>query len=189
VRDAEIRAALVASLREQHADDDATLIRQELGLCLGETRVDVAVVNGSLSGYEIKSPRDTLERLPRQVTLYGQVLDAATIVTTCKYATRVLDVVPDWWGVLTVGGDDGALVVEVTRDAGHNPQVDPYCVAQLLWRDEAFDLLRRRDLHHGLARANRFRLWTELAESLPLPDLRNDVRETLKARPLWPGGQ
>jgi hypothetical protein len=46
----------------------------EFGLEHGEVRVDVAVINGELHGYEIKSERDTLERLPRQVKAYSAVL-------------------------------------------------------------------------------------------------------------------
>jgi hypothetical protein len=189
MRDAEIRRALTVLLQAQHAEEPDTVIRQELGLCLGETRVDIAVLNGTLAGYEIKSPRDTLERLPRQVTLYGQVLDQATIVTTGKYAARVLDVVPGWWGLLTVSAHGDKVHVEATRPATDNPTVDPYCVAQLLWRDEAYSLLQRRGLHQGLKKATRFTLWSELAGRLPLPELRDEVREALKVRPLWPGGQ
>ena len=33
---------------------------EELGVCRGRVRVDVAVVNGTLHGYEIKSDRDSL---------------------------------------------------------------------------------------------------------------------------------
>ena len=62
-------------------NDPQTLIVEELGIRQGAARVDVAVVNGSLHGYEIKSARDTLERLPKQSELYSSVFDTITLVT------------------------------------------------------------------------------------------------------------
>jgi hypothetical protein len=62
VRDHEIRASLLATLERQFAGDPETLIVPEMHVHRGASGVDVAVVNGALRGYEIKSKRDTLER-------------------------------------------------------------------------------------------------------------------------------
>ena len=43
-----------------------TIVLDELGLCHGDVRIDVASVNGELSGYEIKRHADTLARRPKQ---------------------------------------------------------------------------------------------------------------------------
>src|SRR5262245_26146770 len=59
--DAEIRHALRAYLRARYADKPGTAILDELAICRGQVRVDLAVVNGSVHGYEIKSDRDTLD--------------------------------------------------------------------------------------------------------------------------------
>ena len=55
MRDLEIRHALDAMLRGEHATEPNTLIRHELGLCAGNRRVDVAVINGELAGWGIES--------------------------------------------------------------------------------------------------------------------------------------
>ncbi len=65
-----LRRALPSDLAP-YLDAD-TLVVDELDLC-GLTRVDVAVVNGHLSGFEIKGSTDSLRRLPGQVTVYSQV--------------------------------------------------------------------------------------------------------------------
>src|SRR6187402_1509374 len=57
--DPDVRALLREYLEDVHKGSDTRLL-EELGLCQGDVRVDVAVVNGELSGYEIKSPSDTL---------------------------------------------------------------------------------------------------------------------------------
>lgn len=78
--DADIRRSLRSKVEAIHKDDPTTTIVDELGLRQGEVRVDLAVVNGVLKGYEIKSLADTLRRLPTQVSIYSQILDYASIV-------------------------------------------------------------------------------------------------------------
>jgi len=36
----------------------------ELGILNGATRIDIAVITGQIEGYELKSERDTIQRLP-----------------------------------------------------------------------------------------------------------------------------
>ena len=79
VFDRDIRKALLESLRSEHAEDPSTLILQELAVCDGSARVDVAVLNGSLAGFEIKSERDSLNRLESQIENYARCFDSLTI--------------------------------------------------------------------------------------------------------------
>src|SRR4051794_19660728 len=102
VSDSDIRRSLRAELRRLYANDPDTLIVDELGLCQGDARVDLAVVNGSLHGYEIKSDFDTLQRLPTQCTVYGRTLDFITIVVSAKHAKAIRAFIPCWWGIWTV---------------------------------------------------------------------------------------
>lgn len=178
-----IRLALIADLRRRFPGDR---IRNELGLCLGQTRVDVAVINGHLHGYEIKSERDTLARLDAQVALYSLVLDTATIVTSGKHVDRVLGVVPDWWGVIEAQEVNNVVALCPRREGHLNDSPDPLCVAQLLWREEAAAVLRSRG-EPVRARETRWDLWDRLAE-IELNELQDIVRDCLKARRDWPGG-
>ncbi len=186
--DIDVRTALRARLDAQHDPRD-TLIRSELGLCLGTTRVDVAVINGHIIGYEIKSERDRLDRLAAQVDLYGKVLDAAVLVSADKHLRRAMDLLPAWWGVWRAEKkSDGPVTFDVLRAPRENPQTTPLAVAQLLWRDEALALLEERGHSTGLRSANRWRLWDALVEKLSADDLACEVRRYLRARREWPGG-
>jgi hypothetical protein len=60
----------------------AIIIIDELGLCRGTVRVDIAVVNGVLKGYEIKGDQDTLRRLASQAATYNRIFDTMTSQTT-----------------------------------------------------------------------------------------------------------
>ena len=97
-RDCDIRLALEARLVQQHGDEPDTIIRHEVGICAGKRRIDMAVVNGELTGYEIKSDMDTLARLVGQANAYGSVLDRVVLVTTERHVDSALPLLPDWWG-------------------------------------------------------------------------------------------
>ena len=180
-REALVKAALQRQL-SQTEDDDA-LIRPELGL-LGAARIDVAVVNGSLVGYEIKSSADRLDRLPGQATVYGRVFDRVVLVCDQRHLVRARGMIPAWWGVWRVDGDAEAIRFGRVKAGRVNPSVDALAVAQLLWRDEALMLLEMRGLADGLRTATRWALWAELADRLPRQELQVAVREQLKAR-VW----
>jgi hypothetical protein len=187
VKDRDVREALHAILEAEHAHDDS-LILDELGLAQGDVRVDVAVINGSLSGYEIKSASDTLKRLPGQQSLYSQVLDHAWLVAPADKLNAAADLIPEWWGLVEISeGSEGIdLCLNVQRQASMNPQPDPTVIAALLWRDEALATLERHGGTHGFRTKPRAALWAALSERLTLDTLRAEVRTTLKTRgPQW----
>lgn len=189
LRDNDIRRRLDDELSRLHSDDPETLIRHELGLCAGARRVDVAVVNGELAGYEIKSDEDTLARLAGQSEVYGRVLDRAIVVTTTRHVDQCTEQLPVWWGVTVAETDHGQVVLHSVRAPQLNVAVDPFAVAQLLWREEALQELRERGLGRGLSAKARHYVWLALSEAVPLDDLKGIVRRRLKERPDWSGGQ
>jgi len=185
VRAGEIAGAVEALLRRKHRQC-LTIYRREWSIGVGATRVDVAAINGTITGCEIKSARDNFSRLPSQVPLYSAVLDAAILVVEGRAAVeRAESEVPSWWGIWQAIQSQQGPVLNVLRTPGQNPELKPTAIAQLLWRDEAYDVLDRRGLSGGLRRATRWRLWQELAEQLQLSDLQCEVRESIKARPEW----
>src|SRR5204862_2293677 len=119
-----------------------TRILDELGLRHGIARVDIAVINGIIHGYELKSDKDNLKRLPHQIQIYSSVLDKVTLVVGMRHAHEATKLVPDWWGIkIARVGTRGALDFESFRTARMNPSLDPLSVCKLLWRDEALTLL------------------------------------------------
>jgi len=180
----DIAAEVVARSFRHHRDDPPT-VRRELHVSMGEGRIDVATINGLIRGYEIKSASDGLGRLARQVRLYDRVVDEAVLVVERRHPSRLLERLPDWWGLWAARDDDGQCLLEELRPPQPNPKTSPLATAQLLWRAEALTLLRDVGHGHGLARANRWQLWTTIVEVVPLPDLRRRVCETIRARRGW----
>ena len=183
MRDLDIRRSLRCLLSSQHADD-GSLIVEELGLLQGQARVDMAVVNGELTGYEIKSGADTLLRLDRQETLYNEILDRVILVATPGHLKTAN--VPHWWGLVSVETNNaGELELKPLRGPERNPRQNPLSIAQLLWRDETIALIHARQPTAKVGSKPRRVLWEKLVELYPLEELKDSVRTALKGRPHW----
>lgn len=190
MRDRDIRRALHETELAHFWEDDESVVLDEFGVCEGDNRIDIAVVNGALHGWEIKSARDTLARLPAQIEAYSRVFDRVTIVVAHTHVAHVERMVPGWWGILEAGYDDRrALRLSGVRPGGPNGGRDAYAVAQLLWRDEVLALLRARGVRGRELRSMRKVLYALLAQLYPLQDLADHVRECIKARGVWHGSQ
>ncbi len=185
MRDFDVRTSLRRDLRARFADDPDTRIIEELGLCQGSVRIDIAVANCALHGYEIKSASDTLERLPSQAETYSKIFDFVTLVTASCHLEPTFPFIPDWWGVVRATDIRGEVHLEPFREPRRNPFVDPYAVAQLLWREEALDLLEQLGQAKGVRSKSREHVWQRLVQVTLSEDLRQRVRERLKTRECW----
>jgi hypothetical protein len=186
MRDIDVRAALRHDLAQQHLGDDRTLIVEEMGIWSGSVRVDIAVVNGELHGFEIKSARDTLARLPMQRELYNQVFDRVTLVLADKHVDKAKKLIPNWWGLLLASSDPGCPVsLRHGREGAINPETSVVQTARLLWRAELVEILERHDLLKGLRSAPLKKLVAKVTAELPQDRLRLEVREALKCRAGW----
>ncbi|PTB23724.1 hypothetical protein C9I56_37605 [Paraburkholderia caribensis] len=169
-----------------HISDPRVLVMEELGLEHGTCRVDIAVINGLIHGYELKSDADTLIRLPQQVTVYSRTLDKATLVVGERHAKEAELLIPHWWGVkVSYAGPRGAVHIDSLRPASANPDISPYHVAHLLWRDEAIAILEPLGVDKKELRGGRTKLYALLAQLLPSNLLREHVREALMRRTKW----
>lgn len=186
LRDRDVRAALHRKVLADHHDHPDTLVLDELGLEHGACRVDIAVVNGQIHGYEIKSEADTLERLTAQAEVYSRSLDRVTLVVGERHADHIGGMVPDWWAVRVVEvGPRGGIHFQPTQEGRPNPAPDLMSMAHLLWRPEAMSLLLELGLPDFQLRKNRATLYRMLVDYMEPDDLRRHIRECLKSRQSW----
>jgi hypothetical protein len=185
MRDIDVRQALWRKVLADHIRDPRTRVVSELGVAYGEARVDIAVVNGRLHGFEIKSDSGTLVRLPSQIEAYNRVFDRVTLVAGRKHIDGLTALIPDWWGVkIATSGIRNAVHFTDLRRASQNPDVEGASLAALLWRDEALAVLTSRGVK-GIKSKTRPQLAALLANSLSLKELGQAVRDAIKARGDW----
>jgi hypothetical protein len=190
IGDPELRNAVKRSVLGPLCKDPTTLVIDELGLRHGAARIDIAVVNGDLHGYELKSDHDNLRRLSRQAGVYNSVLDRITLVVTDHHFTQATQMIPSWWDVLLAdNANAGDITFRIIREGGMNPDISALAVAKLLWRDEALQLLEAHGAAEGLRSRPRRIIYGRLVELLDLHQIRTCVRNQLRARKDWRFGE
>ncbi|TQR17646.1 sce7726 family protein [Psychrobacillus soli] len=183
LNDTQVRELLLEELNQKYSNCDNTRIINELGLDFGAARIDVAVVNGIIHGYEIKSDLDTLYRLPRQLEYYNRAFERMTIVVSRKYLEEVKVMVPKWWGIKTISADQTRLIN--VRKGKKVSQQDPELIMRLLWKKELEKFIDYLSLNKSLKKMRKNQLLEYLGQEVDFKITRQFVYTTLKKRENW----
>jgi hypothetical protein len=173
---------------ESSKDKDVRLV-PEMQICGGTARVDFALLNGLLHGYEIKGSLDNLTRLPNQAKAYNQVFNRITIIVAPNHLEKTLDIVPSWWEIQQFVESEVGIDIVPLRSGYLNPKPNPFEIARLLWKDEAREALELFEKGPNLQRKTRASLVSQLATELPSCAVRQYVCTQLKLRQSWRAGQ
>ncbi|KLU67838.1 hypothetical protein DEAC_c02450 [Desulfosporosinus acididurans] len=187
VYDKDIRKLLVEKfLNMKHfTSDPSTKLIYEMDICYGSSRVDVAVVNGKMHGYEIKSERDSLERLPYQIKAYNMIFDTVSIVAANDHLEKVNTLIPEFWGIYSVEKNKNEARLVRKRQAKINPSVDIFSVSQLLWKEELISLLMINGICKGIKSKTRQQLGRVAVEKIDCTVIKDFVRKSIKSREEW----
>lgn len=184
-RDQDIRQALHSTELQPYILDPNSLVLNEFSITEEDVRIDIAVVNGSFHGFEIKSDSDTLDRLPKQSQSYSKVFDYLWIACGHRYFEKVKGSIPEYWGILLAETSDRETKISKIREATFNPNICSAAVAGLLWRGEALHLLSKLGLDKGFRSKPRKEICNRLAELVPYSELAPSVRSAIKKRSNW----
>ena len=182
--DCDIRPVLKAQLIETFSGTN-TVIADELPICWGDSRIDIAVVNCSFHGYEIKSDRDTLDRLPRQIEHYNKIFDYITLVCSSRLVANARKEIPECWGIQIPVEDQNVprgVRIEVEREHKQNEYVDIRNLVELTWKEEAINILAERGLARGYRNRPRWDIWDHMVKMIEQDELKEAVRDCLKVR-------
>lgn len=181
-----LRKVLEKKLNEYRNKGFNAEIFEELGVQHGTARIDFAIVNGIMHGYEIKSDRDTLERLPEQIKEFSSVFDELTLVVGKRYLYEAIHMIPDWWGIIVAKTDiDGQVILQTIREPEKNKEQVGLSIARLLWREEALRILEERNKAEGLRYKRREFIYEKLADELDTETLKKQVSDLLVSREGW----
>ena len=186
MRDSVVRKAFHQKVLKIEHDKIDTFVIDELGLRNGEIRADIAVVNEKMSGYEIKTERDTLNRLCNQILAYNEVFDKVYIVTAHNHLTKVLNTVPPWWGVYIIKISDASnFSFYLYRKAQLNKRLKCLGLAQLLWKNEVLEILNAKMKFNIKSSVSKEELNDILSGICASRRLSKLVINYLKTRPGW----
>lgn len=190
MNDSIIREAFKRKVLRRHLQCPKTRVVDELGLHRGASRIDIAVINGRLAGFEIKSERDSLARLPGQIRLFSSVLERISLIVTWRHVIAAMRAVPGWWGVTLVErGARGGISFSTLRPASTNPSPNSHALAALLWRDEALAILDSLGAARGVRGRSASVIYDRLvAVTKDHAALRDLICAQLRARTGWRSG-
>jgi hypothetical protein len=105
----------------------------------GTSKADVAILNGTTTVYEIKSERDSLSRLERQLASYREVFASVVVIAGEKHIEAVLRSVPADVGVMSL---THRHTIKTLREPLDQPsRISPLAVLDSLRTDEANAIL------------------------------------------------
>ncbi len=185
--DKDVRQAVKNKILKAHINDPSTLVIDELGLDHGRNRVDIAVINGELHGYELKSDSDNLLRLPQQSMAYSSIMDKVTLVVGEKHAQEAINIIPDWWGIKIATMNHRGIVNIVTyRRNKKNKDIDPFELSKLIWKEEALALLAIKiKVDWRIRKLTRKDIYKLIVDTFSLDEIRDNTRAILKSRINW----
>ena len=171
--DKEIRKPL---LKRLYSNKNNLKIIEELDVT--NARVDIATINKDyFCGYEIKSDKDTLNRLPTQILVYGYVFDKITIVVGKSKYSKI--VVRDFWGIMVAEDRNGKIVLTKKKNPKLNKNINKRWLSHKLWRSDIVNILKKKDLYKGRSQYWRGDLLEILMKNTSLNELRYFVRSVL----------
>ncbi len=189
LKDRDVRTCLHQEIKSHFSYDNKTYVVDELQICNGAARIDIAAINGALHGYEIKSESDTLIRLPNQLEQYNKVFDYIYFVCAKNQIEKANKIIPQWWGIYLAINVDGLAQLSLIRKPRKNDRLDSFALLQFLNKDELVIFGLKYDLGSAssLKRMQKYRLWQIIAakvdkDEIPLDELSKYLRTSLKTR-------
>ncbi len=176
----EIRSSLLSYLAVNVPD--SSKIQEEFRIECGRSRIDVAVIDSNLIGYEIKSEKDSFVRFSNQIHAYNRVFDQINLVCAAPHARLAEEVVPSWWGVIIAEREkNGGVRLVILREAHANPRQESFSLASLLCKDEALAILssKTQDIPK---QASSHTLRENIVKALPIEQIKNVVTKSLLSR-------
>lgn len=174
-----IKAALIDWLYAKGLVDNAVIIN-EMVVSNWARRADIAVANGRLYAFEIKSEFDTLKRLPGQIESFQRHFDKVTVVAASKFIPEIAKSYPAEVGILEVRVTDVGFELMQVR-AGRISEVrDRTVIASLMTKVELERLLKAENIKYRLG-LSRYEIVQSL-DSVPVKRIRSHALESLKKR-------
>ena len=102
---------------------------------VGECKADVAILNGTSTVYEVKSERDSLYRLEKQLKAYADVFARVFVISADDHVDAVTRLSPSHVGILRLNSRQQIVTV---REAEEQPdRISPTAVFESVRTEEA----------------------------------------------------
>lgn len=129
------------------------------------SRTDFLVINGDTKSFEVKSKIDTLKRLNKQVSDYGDVFEFNTVVIDKVHLSNVIEIIPEYYGIWYFEGSKKI----VYRAAEYSPKINA---------TEQLGLFNKKELMKSFGSVDR----DKILASTDSAKINQELKEMLKKR-------
>lgn len=175
--DTEIRTAFKEKFNKYK---DVPLL-EEVELIKGKSRVDLIHFGKFITGFEIKSDKDTLKRLSTQTDTYNKSLEKIVLICGSVHTKDVLNTIPSWWGVTEAKTVKNRINFREVRQARVSPLFHHTFLLELLWKSELESILKS----YGFTKLNsktKYQLKNLIKDVAPYAELKKSIIDSLNFR-------
>ena len=147
---------------------------------VGPCKADVVILNGTGTVYEIKSERDSLSRLARQVEAYSSVFAKVNVIVGENHVRGVEESVPHHVGIQVLSN---RYQITPLRGAEEDPgRTNPSAIFDSITLEEARRILLDSDVEvPDVPNTQRYRVWKDLFAKLEPEQAHRQMVDTLKS--------
>ncbi|RRO01531.1 sce7726 family protein [Pectobacterium aquaticum] len=179
LREQDIKIAFIDWLFKKGLLDDAAIIN-EMVVANWSRRADLAVANGHLQAFEIKSDFDSLKRLDGQLETFTSRFEKVTVVCAPKFTYEVTKKVTPDVGVIEYLNDNKGIRFKIIQRGRISPITNKKVYISFLLKKE-LQLLLTENYKNYFSESSRNSL-EHLAEKIPLSKIRCFVLNAIKKR-------
>lgn len=185
-RDIEIRQHFHKKRLQHFHDCPNTIVIDELGIAHGKNRADIAVLNGAFHCFEIKSSKDTIVRLPEQLSEYSKCFERISVISAPNHIQKIMTILPSWCGlILATKGVKGAVAFKTIKRPKKNPQLEIIAMAHFLWRREIIELLTTLGVEAKHLNQSREKLYQLIPPTVTAQELTQWIKVKFMCRKDW----
>lgn len=146
---------------------------------IGRCKADVVILNGTGTVYEIKSERDSLSRLERQIADYRKVFASVNVIAGEKHIRNVLSTVPEDVGVLELSN---RYQIHTRRAAQNTPErTDSVSIFDVITSREAGLILTKLGFDlPAVPNTQRYRAYLNIFQDIAPEDAHRSMVSVLK---------
>lgn len=176
----DIKAGLIDYLLSKGFLHGNSVLINEMVVDNFRRRIDLAVANGKLHAYEIKSDKDSLYRLNGQVETYSKFFDKVTIVCSKKFVEKAKHSLPKSIEIIEVSKKNSFLNFKLVRRGKTETIKDRGRYLSYVEKKYILKFLRDNDItcSIGMSRQSLY----ELAYDLPISKVRDFAIEHIKEK-------
>lgn len=173
-----LKAAVIDRLISSGVLDESSVLVSELTVDNWTHRTDLVLANGRLCGFELKSERDSLSRLPAQIKSFSRHFEKFVLVVAKKFEKRALELIKESNGVgLWIASNNGEITEKIRPRA---KSISPEASISLITATELRRFLTANGIKYQKA-SHRSDL-VNLAKKLPPNVLADGARTAIKTR-------